>query len=110
MDAPEPTEAQKWPDPVWLTRREIDLVIESMTAGDLVKALSEHGDGNAQMPVAAFDSSAKRLGLTNGSAASDHVRASDLRYLGEKIGEAVNVDSPLSPRQEDSQPSAITGG
>jgi len=85
----------------WLTREQIDSVIESMSAGDLVKALSEHGDGNAQMPVAAFDAAAARTGVSNGSAASDHVHASDLRYLGEKIGEAVNVDSPLSERQGD---------
>ena len=85
----------------WLTREQIDSVIESMSAGDLVKALSEHGDGNAQMPVAAFDAAAARTGVSNGSAASDHVRASDLRYLGERIGEAVNVDSPLSKGQED---------
>lgn len=83
----------------WLTREQIDKIIEGMSAGDLVKALGQYPDGSVQMPIAAFDLAAERMGLSNGSPASDHIRMSEFKYLGEAIGEAVNVDSPLSEGQ-----------
>ena len=92
MDAPT--------DSDWLTREQIDQVIRGMSAADLIKALETHGDGSVAMPVAAFDLAAERMGLSNGSPASAHVSMADFKYLGNEIGKAVNVESPLSEGQE----------
>lgn len=93
MDAPKPEE--------WLSRETIDRVIEGMSAGDLVESMGEHGGDSVQMPTGAFNRAAARMGVSNGTPATDHIHASDFRYLGESIGKAVNLDSPLSEGQED---------
>jgi hypothetical protein len=81
----------------WLTRAEIDAVLEGLSAGDLVEAMDGVTDQTAKMPVRAFDLAAARQGLTGkGEKASTRVRATDFRYLAAAIGEAVNVESPLS--------------
>lgn len=84
----------------WLTREQIDQVIEQMSAGDLIKSM-ESGSEGVGMPIRAFDSAAARLGISNGKPASDSVRMQDFKYLADAIGEAVNIDSPLSERQQD---------
>lgn len=85
----------------WLTREQIDQVIDSMSAADLINAL---GDGTEiqgpKMAGAAFDSAAARLGISNGTPASAQVRMADFKYLAESITKAVNTDSPLSEGQE----------
>lgn len=81
----------------WLTREQIDQVIAAMSAADLIAAI---GDGEkiqgAAMAGKAFDAAAARLGISNGTPATTHVSMADFGYLANAIGEAVNVDSPLS--------------
>lgn len=96
MDAPqEPTPAE------WLTREQIDQVISGMAAADLLEAM---GDGESikgpKMAADAFNAAAARLGMSNGTPATQHVRMSDLKYMAEAITQAVNIDSPLSEGQE----------
>jgi len=96
MDAPNKPEDLR----LWLSRKQIDDVIAAMSAGDLIAALAIYPGDSVQMPIAAFDKAAERAGLSNGTPASDHVRMSDLKYLGNVLREAVNVESPLSEGQE----------
>lgn len=85
----------------WLTTEQIDQVIAAMSAADLIAAM---GNGEklegAAMAGAAFDNAAARIGLSNGTPATQHVSMKDFAYLAQRIGEAVNVDSPLSGAQE----------
>ncbi len=99
MDSPTPSEAT--PAGTRLSRPEIDSVIESMSAADLVDAMAKYPTEaeSLQMAILAFDTAAERAGLSNGTPASQHVRMADLKYLGEQIKEAINVDSPLSEGQ-----------
>ena len=92
----------------WLTREQIDEVVSNLSAADLIEGTS-NGRKDAQVAGAAFDSAAKRMELSNGTPATQHVRAADFAYLAEKIGEAVNIDSPLSPATSDSPDSAAAG-
>ena len=48
------------------------------------------------MAGAAFDSAAARMGISNGTPATEHVRAADFQYLATQLGEVLDVDSPLS--------------
>lgn len=88
-------------DDQWLTREQIDSVIESMSASDLIDAL---GDGKTvqgpKMAGDAFNAAAARLGFSNGTPATEHVRVGDFSYLAGRIGEVVNSDSPLSEGQD----------
>jgi hypothetical protein len=78
----------------WLTREQIDQVVETISAGDLIEASDKQG---AKLIGAAFDSAAARLKIgSNGTAASMHVKASDMQYMAEGVGGVINVDSPLS--------------
>ena len=84
----------------WLSREVIDRVIDGMAAADLIGAM---GDGESikgpKMAGDAFNNAAARLGISNGTPATEHVRMSDFAYLAEKIGGAVNTESPLSSEQ-----------
>lgn len=93
--------ASKGATPQWLTREQIDSVIQGMSAGDLVEAMGD-GDKMAgpKMPVKAFDIAAARLGVSNGTTASAMVRLVDFKYLAKAIAEAVSIESPLSEGQE----------
>jgi hypothetical protein len=86
---------------VFLTRDQIDEVIAGLTAGDLIEAM---GDGDTikgtRMIGIAFDSAAARLGISNGTQGTHMVSVSDFKYLADKLGGAVNTDSPLSEGQE----------
>jgi alanine racemase len=85
----------------WLSREQIEQVIGSMSAADLVDAMAKYPteQDSLQMAILAFDTAASRAGVSNGTAASQHVRMSDLKYLGEQIKGAINVDNPLSEGQ-----------
>lgn len=86
----------------WLTRPEIDQVIAGMSAADLIDAMGdEERIKGTKMMGAAFDSAAARLGLSNGSPASQHIALADFQYMAEALGKAVNVESPLSEGQKD---------
>lgn len=90
------------PQEQWLSRETIDRVIDAMSARDLVDAMDIYDpkEKSTQYAMAAFDSAAAREGVSNGTAASAHVRMADFAYLASAIGEAVNIESPLSERQE----------
>ena len=93
----------------WLTREQIDEVIAGMSARDLIDASA--GDiSNGERAGMAFDSAAKRLGLSNGTPATASVKASDFLYLGQMMNEVMGNDSPKSQGGEDSPDSAATGG
>jgi hypothetical protein len=57
----------------------------------------------------AFNRSAERLSLSNGTPATAHVRASDLGYLSSKVTEVFDVGSPLSVDTGALQDSASSG-
>lgn len=87
----------------WLTKEQIDAVIESMSASDLIDAM---GDGvktqsSAKMAGIAFDAAAARMGLSNGTPATQHVRMVDFPYMAGKIGASVNIENPTSEEQSD---------
>ena len=92
----------------WLTREQIDEVVANLSAADLIEGTSG-GKKDSQVAGAAFDSAAKRLELSNGTPATEHVRAADFAYLANAIGEAINIDSPLSSETSDSPDSAAAG-
>ena len=79
----------------WLTREQIDEVVSNLSAADLIEGTS-NGKKDAEVAGTAFDSAANRMELSNGTPATQHVRAADFAYLAERIGEAINVDSPKS--------------
>jgi hypothetical protein len=78
----------------WLTHEQIDQIVEGLSGADILGAQGKGTD--AQVAGAAFDSAAARLGISNGTVATEHLRAADLGYMATKFGEVVNVDSPLS--------------
>lgn len=85
----------------WLTREAIDHVIAGMSAADLIDAMGDEDRiKGTKMAGAAFDAAAARLGLSNGSPATQHIRVSDFQYMAETFGKAVNIESPLSEGQE----------
>ena len=92
----------------WLTKDQIDEVIAGLSAADLIEGTA-NGRKDAQVAGAAFDSAAARLGLSNGSPATAHIRAADFGYMAEKLGEAINVDSPKSQGTSES-PSLVEPG
>ena len=83
----------------WLTREQIDSVLEQLSADDLVKAYPADPDNPLKLPVAMFDNAAQRAG--HGEKAIAKVRLTDLNYLTQRLGEVVNVDSPLSAGTSD---------
>ena len=78
----------------WLTRDQIDEILEQLSADDPVQAYPADPDNALKMPIAVFNNAALRL--SHGNRAIQKVRLSDLNYLSGRIGEVVNVDSPLS--------------
>jgi hypothetical protein len=93
----------------WLSREQIDSVIDTISAGDLIEALDTAGSSKVKMPMLAFDTAAARMGLSNGTPATAHVSAADFVYLAKRIGEVINVDSPLSSDTSALLDSAATG-
>ena len=68
-------------DTEWLTREKIDEVLENLSAADLITATGDGSQSGAKMAGLAFDSAAARLGISNGTPATAHVRAADFKYL-----------------------------
>lgn len=84
--------------PDWLTREQIDQVLEHISAADLIEAVGDGTRSGSKVAGLAFDSAAARLELSNGSPATEHVQAADFVYMATQLGEAINVDSPLSEK------------
>ena len=93
----------------WLTRADIDRVIAELSAEDLIEATADAK--GARIASVAFNAAAVRvLGeLPEGKRWAQRVRVSDTRYLADKIGEAVNIDSPLSGETSDMLASLDSG-
>lgn len=85
----------------WLTREQIDQVLSGLSAADLIEATGDGSNQGSKIAGVAFDSAAKRAGFSNGTPATQHVRASDFKYLAEKLGEVINIDGPLSDETSD---------
>lgn len=96
------------PDPRWLTPLEIQAVVDNLSADDLIEGTAQEGSNGVLMIRVAFNRSAKRLGWDD--EATTRVRASDFKELATRIGQVINVDSPLSPGTQASLDSAATGG
>lgn len=96
----------------WLTREDIDRVIGAMSADDLIES-GLAGIDNAKESVkagaVAFNLAAARIGLSNGTPATSHMRASDLTYFANALKGSMDVDGPKSEASEDSLPSADSG-
>ena len=78
----------------WLTREEIDRAIDEMSASDLIEAIGDGNNQGTKMAGTAFDLSAARLGISNGTAASSHVRVKDFKYLTDRLAAAIDVEAP----------------
>ena len=83
-------------DSEWLTREQIDEVLSALSAADLIEGVGDGKHSEARLAGIAFDAAAARVGVSNGSPATQHIRAGDFKYLATRISEVVNVDSPLS--------------
>lgn len=95
----------------FLTRDQIDAIIETMTARDIFAGMpSQAGETPSGPEVAGkvFESAANRQG--HGTEALDRVRPVDAMYLAEKLGEVFDMASPKSDSGEGSPPSADTSG
>jgi len=94
MDAPKSSD--------WLSREDIDNVIDNLSGADLIEGLADGANKtDAKISTVAFDTAAARLKISNGSPASQHVRASDYRYLTKRVSEVIAADSPLPEGQTD---------
>jgi hypothetical protein len=94
----------------WLSRQEIDQIADNISADDLIEGMDGTGTQQQQgtrMVRTAFNGAGARLGIEQ---ATTRVRASDFKYLADRIGEVVNIDSPLSESTEALLVSADTGG
>lgn len=95
---------------VWLTREDIDKITGDMSAADMLDAIEdEQGkrQSGTKMIRSAFDSAAEAQGY--GEKATTRVPVSEFRYLSERLGGVINIESPLSPATSDSLDSAATG-
>jgi len=100
------------PKTEWLTRDDIDRVVANLSAEDLIDSGITGTDDKAEATRAgarAFNASAERLGLSNGTPAMAHVRGSDLMYFANALKESLDIDGPKSDDTEDSPPSVSTG-
>jgi len=92
MDAP----VRTGHDVDWLSREDIDRVIDSLSGADLIEGLADGANKtDAKISTVAFDTAAARLKVSNGSPASQHVKARDHRYMVNKIKGVLTEDSPL---------------
>lgn len=83
------------PEP--LDRAAIDQVIDALTMGD-VQAGFEDGVSDKALGGVAFRRAARRLGLVkNGVDPLDLVPATLVRYVGERMQEAMSESNPKSP-------------
>lgn len=88
----------------WLTREQIDQVVEAISAEDLIESgIADAGKDNGKAVKAAkeaFNSAAAFIGVSNGTPASRHIRPADLTYWTSAISAAVNVGSPKAKGQK----------
>jgi hypothetical protein len=92
----------------WLSRKDIDQIIEAISADDLIESMSGTGSQQGlQMVKGSFNRAAARMGIED---ATTRVRIADFKYMAERIGEVVDIDSPLSGDTESLLASADTGG
>ena len=84
-------------DTQWLTRADIDRVLETLSADDLIEATDEGKGKGARIAGLAFHHAAVRVLGPSEEPYTKRVKASDFAYLAAEIGGQMNVDSPLSP-------------
>lgn len=92
----------------WLTRADIDSVLDQLSADDVIEGLAEDVP-SVKLPMMIFNRAAARLGVSNGTPASQHIRVADLQYMSKAVGEATSLNSPKFDGTPDSQDSADTG-
>ena len=77
----------------FLSREEIDSILQGMTARDLFSAMPSQGEvSGAETAGKTFESAAERQGY--GAGALDRVKISDAAYLSEELGGVLSADSP----------------
>lgn len=91
----------------WISREDIDRIIDGLSADDIIEAVGEGRTASAKVAGAAFNHSAERLGF--GEKATTRVSLQDFQYMANRIGEVVNLDSPLPAGTGALQDSADTG-
>jgi hypothetical protein len=95
----------------WLERTDIDRILDGLSAEDLIESLAMENVPQIKKITDSFNRAALRLGAsTETEPALQRVRAQDLKYLTTRMGEVINVDSPLSEGTVRSLDSAATGG
>jgi len=78
----------------FLSREQIDTILEGMTARDIFAAMPDSTEkvNGSKVASIAFESAAERQG--HGAGALDRVKPLDGMYLASAIGELLSVDSP----------------
>lgn len=96
-------------DVAWLTREQIDSVLDQLSADDVIESTGQAK--GAKVAGLAFHFAATRvLGPVEGAERwTARVKVSDLKYLADRIGEAVNIGSPLSADAQSLLDSAGSG-
>lgn len=99
--------------PNFLTRADVDLILEGMTARDIFTAMpGQDSDPSAvkgaNVAGAAFEAAAERQGY--GALALDRIRPADAVYLASALGEAFQTGGPKGDGTGDSPASPASGG
>ena len=78
----------------FLSREQIDSILEGMTARDIFAAMPDSTEkvNGSKVASIAFESAAERQG--HGAEALDRVRPMDGIYLASALGDLLSVDSP----------------
>jgi len=94
----------------WLERTDIDRILDNLSADDLIESLSVENISQIKKITESFNRAAVRLGAgTEAEPATTRVRAQDLKYMTQRMGEVINIDSPLSESTVRSLDSVATG-
>ena len=93
----------------FLSRSEIEAILEGMTARDIFAVIRSGGDPSkgAQVAGDAFEAAASRQGY--GEGVLDRVRPKDAIYLAEQLSEVFTSDSPKDGTTGDLPDSSGTG-
>lgn len=88
----------------FLTRDQIDSILDAMTARDIFAAIPGTKDARevlkgGEIAGQAFESAAERQG--HGALTLDRVRPADAIYLAQRLGEVFASDSPKDGATED---------
>ena len=92
----------------WLSRADIDSVLDQLSADDVIESLAEDVPP-VKLPMLIFNRAAARQGVSNGTPASQHIRIADMRYMTAEVGKATSLNNPKSEDTDPSQDSADTG-